>query len=61
MAQHYPYFGNSLHQAEVIELYETLRDSNLLDDINKAKINENKLGLSCAKLRLSFTKLSYAS
>ena len=40
MAQHYPYFGNSLHQAEVIELYETLRDSNLLDDINKAKINE---------------------
>ena len=40
MAQFYPYFGNSLHQAEVIELYETIRDSNLLDDQNKIKIND---------------------
>ena len=45
MAQFYPYFGNSLHQAEVIELYETIRDSNLLDDQNKANIND-KIGTS---------------
>ena len=40
MATYYPYFGNALHQAEVIELYETLRDSNLLDHTSKVKVNE---------------------
>ena len=40
MATYYPYFGNALHQSEVIELYETLRDSGLLNDENKAKVTE---------------------
>ena len=40
MSTYYPYFGNTLHQAEVIELYETLRDSNLLDANSKIKVDE---------------------
>ena len=40
MSTYYPYFGNTLHQAEVIELYETLRDSNLLDENSKIKVDE---------------------
>ena len=40
MSTHYPYFGNILQQKEVIELYETLRDSNLLDENSKIKVDE---------------------
>ena len=39
MAQFYPYIGNSLQTAEVSELYETIRDSNIIGPGSREKID----------------------